>query len=158
MARNCQASSCQPQRERHGLAREGRKNRSCQFRLSVPSVVENMRPHSIAVGLAKLEIRHIRSTECQNHMLEGHTRSTKLSHAFGCGVYYHSRGSPLLLLSPTQIGGVQEPSIFHDTCFGVGNRTAPVFIFGDASGGKDTSDPRLRRVGIGLISLVWLMA
>eukprot|EP00959_Pyramimonas_sp_CCMP1952_P353524 7406771-Pyramimonas_sp.AAC.1 len=33
-------------------------------------------------------------------------------------------------------------------CLGQGTEDAPLLVFGDASGGKDTHDPRLRRVGI----------
>eukprot|EP00959_Pyramimonas_sp_CCMP1952_P214433 4487270-Pyramimonas_sp.AAC.1 len=32
-------------------------------------------------------------------------------------------------------------------CLGQGARDQPLYVFGDASGGKDTHDSRLRRVG-----------
>ena len=34
---------------------------------------------------------------------------------------------------------------------GHGSKDRPLFLFGDASGGADTSDPRLRRVGLGVL-------
>eukprot|EP00959_Pyramimonas_sp_CCMP1952_P274292 5733299-Pyramimonas_sp.AAC.1 len=36
-------------------------------------------------------------------------------------------------------------------CLGHGTRTEPVVICGDASGGKDSRDDRLRRVGLSIV-------
>ena len=38
-------------------------------------------------------------------------------------------------------------------CLGAGTTQAPLVLFGDASGGRDTHDPRLRRVGLAVAHL-----